>query len=60
MSGLLDALATLLTTEVNPDNRDEHNAEVTKLWDQITQAKEDLAAEETKMDDDRAALDAQS
>ena len=57
---LLDALTTLLTTEVNPDNRDQHNAEVTKLRDQIAQAKEDMAAEETRMAEERATLDAQA
>ena len=31
-----------------------------KLKDQITQAKADLAAEEARMDEERAALDAQS
>jgi hypothetical protein len=33
LSGLLDALATLLTTEVNPDNQDRHNTKVVKLRD---------------------------
>lgn len=49
-----------MTTEVNPDNQDEHNAEVRKLRDQIAQAKEDMAAEETRMAEERAALDAQA
>ena len=44
LSDLFDALATLLA-EVNPSNQDEHNAEITKVKDQITQAKADLAAE---------------
>ena len=60
LSGLLDAWTTLLTIAVTPETQDRHNAEVTKLRDQITQAKEDLAAEETRMADERAALDAQS
>ena len=60
LSGLLDAWTTLLTTAVTPETQDRYNAEVTKLWDQITQAKEDLAAEETRMADQRATLDAQS
>ena len=60
MSGLLDAWTTLLTTKVTPETQDQHNAEVTKLRDQITQAKEDLVAEETRMADERATLDAQT
>ena len=58
LSSLLDAWTILLTTEVTPDNQDQHNMEVTKLRDQIAQTKEDLAAEETRMADERAALDA--
>ena len=50
----------MLTTTVTPETQDWHNTEVTKLRDQITQAKEDLVAEETRMADERAALDAQS
>ena len=50
----------LLTTEVNPDNRDEHNAEVAKVRDQITQAKEDLAAEDIRMATIRTELEAQA
>ena len=60
LSGLMDAWATLLTTAVTPEMQDQHNAEVTKLKDQITQAKEDLAAEEVRMAEERAALDALS
>ena len=45
---------------VTPETQDRHNAEVTKLRDQITQAKEDLAAEETRMAEERAALHAQA
>ena len=58
LSGLLDAWTTLLATEVAPETQDRHNTEVTKLRDQIMQAKEDLAAEETRMAEERAALDA--
>ena len=36
LSGLLDAWTTLLTTAVTPETQDRHNAEVTKLQDQIT------------------------
>ena len=49
LSGLMDGLATLLTTKVNPDNRDDHNVEVRKLREWIAQAKEDMDAEETRM-----------
>ena len=60
LSGLMDAWATLLTTAVTPETQDRHNANMAKLKDQITQAKEDLAAEDTRMAEERAALDAQS
>ena len=45
---------------VTPETHDWHNAEVTKLKDQTTQAKEDLTAEDASMAEERAALDAQS
>ena len=60
LSGLLDAWTTLLATTVTPGTQDRHNTEVAKLRDQITQAKEDLAAKETRMAEERAALDAQA
>ena len=60
LSGLLDAWANLLTTAVTLETQDQHNTEVTKLKDQITQAKEDLAAEEVRMAEERAALATQS
>ena len=60
LSGLMDAWATLLTTAVTPETQDQHNADVAKLKDQITQAKDDLAAEDARMAEERAALDAQS
>ena len=60
LSGLLDPWTMLLAIAVTLETQDRHNAEVTKLRDQITQAKEDLAAEETRMVDERAALDAKS
>ena len=44
--------------EVNPTDHDAHNAEIAKVKDQITQAKADLAAEDTRMAVERAALDA--
>ena len=49
-----------LLAEVNPANQDEHNAEVAKVKDQITQAKADLAAEDTRMVAERAELEAQA
>ena len=60
LSGLMDAWATLLTTAVTPKTRDQHNADVAKLKDQIAHAKEDLAADDTRMAEERATLDAQS
>ena len=60
LSGLLDAWMTLLTTTVTPETQDQHNTEVTKLRNHITQAKEDVVAEEARMTKERAALDAQS
>ena len=60
LSGLMDAWAALLTTAVTPATQDQHNADIASLKDQITQAKADLTAEETRMADERAALDAQS
>ena len=46
--------------EVNPADQDAHNAEIAKVKDQITQAKADLAAEDTRIAAERAALDAQA
>ena len=60
LAGLLDDLMALLTIVVTLETQVQHNADVTKLRDQITQAKADLAAEEARMDEERAALDAQS
>ena len=60
LSGLMDAWATLLTKAVTPATQDQHNGDIANLKDQITQAKEDLAAEETRMAEERAALDAQA
>ena len=60
LSGLMDAWATLLTTTVTPETQDQHNADIAKLKDQITQAKEDLAIEDARMAVERAALDAKA
>src|SRR3954463_15051165 len=59
LADLFDALAALMA-EANPTDRDAHNAEIAKVREQIQQAKADLAAEETKMAAERAALDAQA
>ena len=48
----------MLVAKVNPVDQDRHNAEVTKVKDQIAQAKVDLAAENTRMAAQRAELDA--
>ena len=45
LTDLLDNLTALLTTEVNPANQVQHNAEVAKLRDEIVQAKEGLNVE---------------
>ena len=59
-SDLFDALATLLAVEVDGVNWDQHNAEIAKVMDQITQAKADLAAENTRMATERAELEARA
>ena len=59
LSELFDALAVLMA-EANPADQGVHNAEIVKVKEQITQAKADLAAEDTRMAMERAALDAQA
>src|SRR3954462_1530333 len=59
LSDLFDALAALMA-ESNPADQDAHNAEIAKVTEQITQAKADLAAEDTRVTAERAALDAQA
>src|SRR3954463_9274688 len=59
LSDLFDALAALMA-EANPTDQDAHSAEITKVREQINQAKADLAAEEVRMTAERAALDAQA
>src|SRR3954464_15055158 len=59
LSDLFDALAALMA-ESNPTDQDAHNAEITKVREQIQQAKADLAAEEARIAAERAALDAQA
>ena len=48
----------LLAAEVDAANRDQHNTEIAKVMDQITQAKADLAAENARMATERAELEA--
>ena len=55
---MFDTLATLLAAEVDAANRDQHSAEIAKVKDQITQAKADLAAKNTRMAIERAELEA--
>ena len=59
LSELFDALVVLMA-EVNPLDQDVHNTEIAKVKEQITQAKTDLAAEDTRMAAERAALDTQA
>ena len=49
LSDLFDALATLMAAEVDAVARDQHNAEIAKVKDQIAQAKADLATENARM-----------
>ena len=49
LSELLDALVTLLAAEVTPTNQVQHNAEVAKLRDEVTKAREDFEAENVRM-----------
>ena len=56
----MDAWATLLAAKITLETQDRHNTEVAKLQDQITQAKEGLAAEEIRMAEEHATLDAQA
>ena len=54
---LMDKLTTLLTATVVPANQSEHEAEVAQVHDEIARAKETLAAEDTRLAIERAALD---
>ena len=57
---LIDKLTALLTAMVIPANKDEHDAEVARVREEIAQAKEALAAEDTRLATERAALDARA
>ena len=59
LSDLFDVLAMLMA-EVNPADQGADNAEIVKVKDHITQAKADLAAEDTRIAAEWAALDAQA
>ena len=54
---LMDKLTALLTTTVVPANQSEHEAEVAQVRGEIARAKETLAAEDTRLATERAALD---
>ena len=54
---LMDKLTALLTATVVPANQSEHEAEVAQVRDEIARAKETLAAEDTRLATERAALD---
>ena len=58
LSDLFDALATLMAAEVDAAARDQHNVEISKVKDQIAQAKADLAAENARMATEQAELEA--
>ena len=57
---LMDKLRALLTATVIPANKDEHDVEVARVREEIAQAKEALAAEDTRLAIERAALDARA
>ena len=55
---LMDKLTALLTATVIPVDKDEHDAAVAQVREEIAKAKEALAAEDTRLAIERAALDA--
>ena len=57
---LMDKLTALLTATVIPANKDEHDAEVARVREEIARAKEALAAKDTRLAIERAALDARA
>ena len=54
---LMDKLTAMLTAMVIPANKDEHDAEVARVREEIGRAKEALAAEDTRLATERAALE---
>ena len=57
---LMDRMTALLTAVVEPTHKAQHDAEVARLRGEVTQAKENLAAEDVRMAAERAALDARA
>ena len=57
---LMDKLTALLTATVIPADKDEHDVAVAQVREEIAQAKEALAAEDTRLAMERAALDARA
>ena len=57
---LMDKLMALLTATVIPANKDEHDTEVARVLEEIAQAKEAFAAEDTRLATERADLDARA
>ena len=57
---LTDKMTVLLTATVDPADQAQHDAEVGQLRLDLVKAKEDHAAEGTRMAAERAALDAQT
>ena len=55
---LMDKLTALLTAVVEPADKAQHDTEVARVHEEMTQAKENLAAKEARMVAERAALDA--
>ena len=58
LTELLEDLAPLMGVEVTPGKQEHHKVVVAKLRDEIAQAKEELAAENTRMATEQAVLDA--
>ena len=57
---LMDKLTALLTATVIPADKDEHDAAVAQVCEEIAQAKEALAAVDTRLATERAALNARA
>ena len=57
---LMDKLTALLTATVIPVDKDEHDTAVAQVHEEIAQAKEALAAEDTRLATERASLDARA
>ena len=57
---LTDKMTAMLTATVIPTNKDEHDAEVARVREEIARAKEALPAEYTRLATERADLDARA